>query len=67
MLGRELLAVLTMGCIAITAVSAAETPSEAQLERLMQMASQTPDRPDHDYVSNSLQALLQQSHDLKPT
>jgi hypothetical protein len=65
MLGRELLAVLTMGCIAITAVSAAETPSEAQLERLMQMASQTPDRPDHDYVSNSLQALLQQSQDLK--
>ena len=65
MLGRELLAVLTMGCLAITAVSAAETPSEAQLERLMQMASQTPDRPDHDYVSNSLQALLQQSQDLK--
>jgi Spy/CpxP family protein refolding chaperone len=65
MLGRELLAVLTMGCLAMTAVSAAETPSEAQLERLMQMASQTPDRPDHDYVSNSLQALLQQSQDLK--
>ena len=65
MLWRELLAVLTMGCLAITAVSAAETPSEAQLERLMQMASQTPDRPDHDYVSNSLQALLQQSQDLK--
>ena len=65
MLGRELLAVLTMGCLAIPAVSAAETPSEAQRERLMQMASQTPDRPDHDYVSNSLQALLQQSQDLK--
>lgn len=65
MRGRELLAVLTMGCLAITAVSAAETPSEAQLERLMQMASQTPDRPDHNYVSNSLQALLQQSQDLK--
>jgi Spy/CpxP family protein refolding chaperone len=65
MLGREVLAVLTIGCVAITAVSAAETPSEGQLERLMQMASQTPDRPDHDYVSNSLQALLQQSQDLK--
>ena len=66
--GRQMLVVLTIGCVAITAalpVSAAETPSEAQLERLMQMASQTPDRPDHDYVSNSLQALLQQSQDLK--
>ena len=67
--GRKMLAVLTVGCVAITAAlpvhAAAETPTEAQLERLMQLASQTPDRPDHDYVSNSLQALLQQSQDLK--
>jgi hypothetical protein len=67
MVQREMIAVLTFGCVAITAfpVSAAEAPSEAQLERLMQMASQTPDRPDHDYVSNSLQALLEQGQDLK--
>ena len=29
---------------------AAESPSETQLERLMETASQTPDRPDHDYA-----------------
>lgn len=44
---------------------AADRPSEGQLERLMDMASQTPDRPDHDYVTNSLQALLRQGQDLK--
>jgi hypothetical protein len=43
----------------------AETPSEGQLERLMEQAAQTPDRPDHDYATNSLQALLRQSQDLK--
>jgi hypothetical protein len=43
----------------------ADRPSEGQLERLMEMAAQTSDRPDHDYVTNSLQALLQQSQDLK--
>jgi hypothetical protein len=65
--GKKMVAVLMIGCAAITAVPPvdAETPSEVQLERLMQMASQTPDRPDHDYVSNSLQAMLQQSQDLK--
>ncbi len=53
--------------IAVTGVQAfsAESPSEAQLERLMETASQTPDRPDHDYVTNSLQALLKQSQELK--
>jgi hypothetical protein len=45
--------------------SAAEPPSEGQLERLMEMASETPDQPDHDYVTNSLQALLRQSPELK--
>ena len=46
--GKKMVAVLMIGCAAITAVPPvdAETPSEAQLERLMQMASQTPDRPD---------------------
>jgi Spy/CpxP family protein refolding chaperone len=43
---------------------AADAPSEGQLERLMEMASQTPDRPDHDYAGNSIQALLHQSQDL---
>jgi Spy/CpxP family protein refolding chaperone len=44
---------------------AADPPAEGQLERLMEMASQTPDQPDHDYAGNSLQALLHQSHELK--
>jgi Spy/CpxP family protein refolding chaperone len=43
---------------------AADAPSEGQLERLMEMASQTPDRPDHDYAGNSIQALLHQSQGL---
>jgi hypothetical protein len=43
---------------------AAEPPSEGQLERLMETASQTPDQPDHDYVGNSLKAMLRQSQDL---
>lgn len=43
---------------------AADPPAEGQLERLMEMASQTPDQPDHDYAGNSLQALLHQSHEL---
>ena len=51
---------------ALTSVPAfaADPPSEGQLERLMDMASQTPDRPDHDYVTNSLQAMLRQSGQL---
>jgi hypothetical protein len=48
---------------ALTAVGA-ETPSDTQLERLMEMASQTPDSPDHDYVTNSLQSLLKQGQEL---
>jgi Spy/CpxP family protein refolding chaperone len=44
---------------------AADAPSDGQLERLMEMASETPDRPDHDYVTSSLQALSRQSQDLK--
>lgn len=57
-----------LGLMAFTTASqvfAAEPASEAQLERLMEMASQTPDRTDHDYVTNSLQALLRQSQDLR--
>jgi hypothetical protein len=66
-LPRMIAAVLVIGLLTLISVRAAgaESLSEAQLERLMEMASQTPDRPDHDYVSNSLQALLQQSRDLK--
>ena len=51
-------------CMGVTAL-AADRPADGQLERLMEMAAQTPDRPDHDYVSNSLQAMLRQSQDLK--
>jgi len=53
-----------MSMIAVPAF-AADPPSQAQLERLMDMASQTPDRPDHNYVMNSLQALLRQGENLK--
>ncbi|HET7910045.1 MAG TPA: hypothetical protein VFL19_05005 [Nitrospira sp.] len=45
----------------------ADALPENQLERLMETASQTPDRPDHDYATNSLQALLRQSQDLNFT
>ncbi len=44
---------------------AAEPLSEGQLERLMETASQAPDLPDHDYATNSLQAMLHQSQKLK--
>jgi hypothetical protein len=56
-----------LGLLAFAGVPsfAAEPPSEAQLERLMETAAQTPDRPDHEYVTNSLQAMLRQSRDLK--
>ena len=52
--------------IALAAVPAiaADHASETQLERLMEAAAQTPDRPDHDYVTNSLQAMLRQGQDL---
>jgi hypothetical protein len=51
--------------IACSPALSAEPPSETQLERLMETASQTPDRPDHDYATNSLEALLRQSQELK--
>jgi hypothetical protein len=58
---------IVFSMLAITGSPAfsAESPSETQLERLMETASQTPDRPDHDYAPNSLQALLRQSQELK--
>jgi hypothetical protein len=55
----SLLALLGGGAIA------AEPLSEGQLERLMDTASQTPDQPDHDYVANSLQAMLRQGQGLQ--
>jgi hypothetical protein len=64
-LHRSVLAVTSLLALAGVPSFAAEPASEAQLERLMEMAAQTPDRPDHEYVSNSLQALLRQSQDLK--
>lgn len=57
--------VLSLLAIAGSPAFSAESPSETQLERLMETASQTPDRPDHDYATNSLQALLRQSQELK--
>ena len=57
--------VFSMLAITGSAAFSAESPSETQLERLMETASQTPDRPDHDYATNSLQALLRQSQELK--
>jgi len=60
-----LLSLLAIAGIAGSPALSAELPSETQLERLMETASQTPDRPDHDYATNSLQALLRQSQELK--
>src|SRR5689334_12277949 len=62
---RSIIATVVLWAFAGVPSFAADRPSEAQLERLMEMASQTPDRPDHDYVTNSLQALLRQSRDLE--
>jgi len=61
----RIITVLSLLAIASASALAAESTSETQLERLMETASQTPDRPDHDYATNSLQALLRQSQDLK--
>jgi hypothetical protein len=62
-LHRFLIAVVVLGGLTSPALSA-DPVSEGQLERLMDMASQMPDRPDHDYVTNSLQAMLRQSREL---
>ncbi|HKT36375.1 MAG TPA: hypothetical protein VJR03_16240 [Nitrospira sp.] len=56
--------VLSLFAIMGAPAFSAEPPSEGQLQRLMDTASQTPDRPDHDYVMNSLQALVQQGPQL---
>ena len=61
---RATITILTLLAFAGASVFAADPPAEGQLERLMEMASQTPDRPDHDYASNSLQALVNQSQEL---
>jgi hypothetical protein len=62
---NTLISIVSLLTLMGSSAFAAENPSERQLERLMEMASQTPDRPDHDYVTNSLQALLRQSQELK--
>jgi len=61
----RMMTLLSLFAIAGSPALSAEPPSETQLERLMETASQTPDRPDHDYATNSLQALLRQSQELK--
>jgi hypothetical protein len=61
----RMITVLSLLLIAGAPAFSAESPSDIQLERLMETASQTPDRPDHDYATNSLQALLHQSQELK--
>jgi hypothetical protein len=63
-LQRAIITIVSLIALTVPAF-AADRPSEDQLERLMEMASQTPDRPDHDYATNSLQALLSQRQDLK--
>ena len=57
--------VLSLLGIAGSPALSADPPSKTQLERLMETASQTPDRPDHDYATNSIEALLRQSQELK--
>ena len=61
---RYLSLVVVAGALTAVPVFGADPASEGQLERLMDMASQVPDRPDHDYVTNSLQAMLRQSREL---
>jgi hypothetical protein len=60
-----MITVLSVVALTSSPAFSAGPPDEIQLERLMETASQTPDRPDHDYVTNSLQALLGQSQALK--
>jgi len=62
---RATIMMWTLLAVAGAPAFAADPPVEGQLERLMETASQTPDRPDHDYATNSLQALLRQSQELK--
>ena len=61
---RSLMTLVVLAALSSVPAFAADPPSEGQLERLMDMASQTPDRPDHDYVTNSLQAMLRQSGEM---
>jgi hypothetical protein len=44
----RMMTILSLFAIAGSPALSAEPPSETQLERLMETASQTPDRPDHD-------------------
>ena len=60
----RLVSVLGLFALAGSPAFSADPPVESQIERLMETASQMPDRPDHDYVSNSLQALMRQSQEL---
>ena len=62
---RRILTVLGLITLAGSPAFSADPSAEHQLEQLMETASRTPDRPDHDYVSHSLQALLRQSHELQ--
>ena len=61
----RMITILSLLAIAGSPALSADPPSETQLERLMETASQTPDRPDHDYATNSIEALLRQSQELK--
>ena len=64
---RGIVATATAFLSAVTTFPAvgAESPSESQLQRLMDTAAQSPESPDHDYVTNSLHSMLRQAQDLK--
>ena len=53
----RMMTLLSLFAIAGSPALSAEPPSETQLERLMETASQTPDRPDHAYSRQSQLAL----------
>jgi len=58
MIFRGIVGIATASFVAVTVLSAAgaEPPSESQLQRLMETAAQAPESPDHEYLTNSLQA-----------
>ena len=65
MIVRVLVSAAPLLTVTASPVVGAESPSESQLQRLMETAAQAPDRPDHDYVMNSLHSMLRQAQDLK--
>jgi primosomal protein N' len=65
MIVRILVSAAPLLAVTASPVVGAESPSEPQLEGLMETAAQAPVSPDHDYVINSLHSILRQAQELK--